>query len=369
MSTRTRTTARLVLVLLLALGPLAATGPAHAERERPGKPEVSLSRQEAGAGASVTVRGKGWRPKTLLTLLVCGQNAIGGTNTCSNDEGRAVTTGKDGTFRKRIPVTEPPKPCPCVVRATTVTGAHASADAAIKVAGHPVKPLPRDETGGRLTVLAARLDGDSGILNWFGAPEQRKLVLTVGNLGSERAKDPVFEVGTSHGVFAPKWERQQWRGTVDPGRKERIELPVELSSGAHGEYTVAAKHGAKVLTEQPWDVGRPWGVTLFWVLVFVVVPAAVFRLGMVAVDRVRPRQRTGAAPSPPPSSSRSPSPAPARAHAALASVRQIGAGRHVRPRPGRTPGPAPEPSPAAGDNGLPWFTPDTHPPVPKQEGP
>lgn len=36
-------------------------------------------------------------------------------------------------------------------------------------------------------------------------------------------------------------------------------------------------------------VGRPWGVTLFWVLLCLVVPAAVFRIGMAVVDKVRPR--------------------------------------------------------------------------------
>lgn len=292
MSRHMRTVVRTALCALAAVLAVAVLpAPAHAQghTRQDGGPTVTLSKKEAGAGGSLTVRGKGWRPDTLLTLLVCGQNAIGGTNSCSNSEGRAVTTGKNGTFSRKIPVTEPPEPCPCVVRATTVTGAHASADAALKIAGHPVKPLPKDRGGGRLTVLAARLDGDSGVLNWFGAPEQRQLVLTVGNLGSEQAKDPVFEVGTAHGVFAPKWERQQWRGTVDPGKKQQVKLPVELSSGAHGDYTVAAKYGSRVLTEQPWDVSRPWGVTLFWVLLCVVVPAAVFRVGMAVVDRLRPR--------------------------------------------------------------------------------
>ncbi|WP_425329750.1 hypothetical protein [Streptomyces cacaoi] len=261
---------------------------------------ITVSRKEAGTGGSVTVRGTGWRPRTLLTLLICGQNAIGGTNTCANADGRAVTTGKDGTFRYRLPVAEPPKPCPCVVRATTVTGAYAADEAAFRVAGHPVAPLPKQRTPGRLTVLAARLEGESGLLNWFGAPQQRKLVLTVGNLGVDRASDPVFEVGTAHGVLAPDWERQQWRGDVDPGEKQRVELPVELATGAHGEYTVAAKYGDKVLTEQPWDVGRPWGVTLFWVLLCLVVPAVVFRLGMAVVDRARPRVTGPSSASPTP---------------------------------------------------------------------
>jgi hypothetical protein len=252
------------------------------------QPKLALSRKEAGAGAHVTARGAGWHPKTLLTLLICGQNAIGGTNSCANAEGRAVTTDANGGFSKQLTVAEPPRPCPCVVRATTVTGTYAAANAKLQVAGHPVKPLPKKRTGGRLSVLAARLEGSSGLLNWFGAPEQRTLVLTVGNLGADRARDPVFQVGTSHGVLAPEWERQQWRGAIDPGKKARVELPVELAVGSHGEYTVAAKLDRRVLTEQPWDVRRPWGVTLFWVLLCVVVPLLVFRAGMWVVNRARP---------------------------------------------------------------------------------
>ncbi|MFI7242946.1 neocarzinostatin apoprotein domain-containing protein [Streptomyces qinglanensis] len=288
------------LVCALVCCAVAAAGPAArgAVPPRPvaaavateEKPRITLSREEAGAGARLTVRGTGWRPDTLLTLLVCGQRAIGGTNACANAEGRAVTTDADGGFRKRIPVAEPPKPCPCVVRASTVTGAHAAANAAFRVAGHPVAPLPEKRTGGRISVLAARLEGDSGLLNWFGAPERRKLVLTVGNVGSDRTRDPVFEVGSAHGVLAPEWERQRWRGTIGPGRKARVELTVELAAGAHGAYTVAARRDGRVLTEQPWDVGRPWGVTLFWVLLCLVVPLLVFRSGMLLVDRVRPRR-------------------------------------------------------------------------------
>ncbi|MDJ1137394.1 hypothetical protein NMN56_036680 [Streptomyces iconiensis] len=332
---------------------MAASAAAPAAALAVARPTITLSKGEAGTGGSVTVRGKGWRSDTLLTLLVCGQNAIGGTNACANAEGRAVTTGKDGTFTKKIPVTEPPKPCPCVVRATTVTGAHASADAKFQVAGHPVKPLPKERTGGRLSVLAARLEGDSGLLNWFGAPEQRQLVLTVGNLGADRAKDPVFEIGTAHGVLAPEWERQQWRGTVDPGKKAQVKLPVELSSGAHGDYTVAAKYGEKVLTEQPWDVGRPWGVTLFWILLFAVVPLAVFRLGMAVVERARPRSPGEIV------SDRRAWKERLRSRLPQQQVREPShaARRRARP-PAASPAPAPAP-PSETTSTLPWFTPDT----------
>ncbi|MZF85246.1 hypothetical protein [Streptomyces sp. SID5643] len=287
-------------VLLVLLLVLAGAGPAGAAE----RPVVELSASQAGAGGSVTVSGSGWRPRALLTLLVCGQaepkrGVTGGTNSCANADGRAVTTDAEGRFRRELPVVEPPVPCPCVVHVATVTGAAAEADAALQVAGHAVEPLPADAAGGRLSLLAdTRLRGSGGLLTWFGSPPARTLVVTVGNVGTSPVRDPVFQVGTAHGVFAPEWQDQRWRGTIRPGGKARVELPVELAPGAHGDYTVTLKYGGKVLAEHPWGVGRPWGVTLFWILVLLVVPAALFRAALAVVDRVHPR-RPGHAARPP----------------------------------------------------------------------
>ncbi|MYY85924.1 MULTISPECIES: hypothetical protein [Streptomyces] len=292
--------AALVLLGLTLVPQATATATASAAADKltePTKPTVELSASQAGKGGSVTVKGAGWRSGALLMMLVCGQSApgkgvVGGTNSCANSEGRAVTTDDDGAFSRKLPVAEPPEPCPCVVHVATVTGEKQQVDAVLKVAGHPVKPLPAQANGGRLSVLTdTALEGAGGVLTWFGAPPQRTLEFTVGNVGSAPVKDPVFQVGTSHGVFAPQWEEQQWRGTIAPGEKARIKLPVELSAGAHGDYLVSLKFGGKVLAEQPWGVGRPWGVTLFWILLCVVVPAAVFRVGMAVVDRLRPNRR------------------------------------------------------------------------------
>ncbi|MEU2716233.1 hypothetical protein [Streptomyces sp. NPDC007205] len=309
-------------------------------------PVVTLSASQGGAGGAVTVSGSGWRSHTLLMLLVCGQatpsrGVIGGTNSCANGDGRAVTTDARGRFSRKLPVAEPPVPCPCVVHVATVTGAEAQADAVLRVAGHPVAPLPADQAGGRLAVLSdTRLTGSSGPLTWFGAPPSRTLVFTVGNTGTSPIKDPVFQVGSAHGVFAPQWDDRQWHGTLAPGRRAEVRLPVELSAGAHGDYTVSLKYDGKVLAEQPWGVGRPWGVTLFWILLCLVVPAALFRIGMAVVNRVRPRR---------PGGSRS-------------------GGHRLLPRPApwlslplslprfRSPEPPPPTNPT-----LPWFTPDSVP--------
>jgi len=327
-----------VVVPALLLLASVSVGPVQAAEQ----PVVKLSKSQAGTGGSVTVTGSGWRAKALLMILICGQavpsrGVPGGTNSCANADGRAVTTDAEGRFSRKLPVAEPPVPCPCVVHVATVTGAKAEADAIFQVAGHAVEPLPAETSGGRLSVLTdTRLDGSSGLLTWFGAPPARTLVFTVGNVGTSAVKDPVFQVGTSHGVFAPQWEEQQWRGTIEPGRKARVELPVELAGGAHGDYTVSLKYGGKVLAEQPWGVGRPWGVTLFWVLVCLVVPAALFRVGMAVVDRVRPR-RPGR-----------PQRAPARLRLPELTLRL----------PGLRTGPAEQPPPSST---LPWFTPDSDP--------
>ncbi|MGW2952919.1 hypothetical protein [Streptomyces eurythermus] len=337
------------LLLALAVPPgqaTAADGPA-----------VRLSAARAGAGGSLTVSGTGWRPRTLLMLLVCGRatparGVIGGTNSCANGDGRAVTTDADGAFARRLPVAEPPVPCPCVVHVATVNGARAEADAVLEVAGHPVAPLPAERSGGRLAVLSdTRLTGSSGLLTWFGAPPGRTLVFTVGNTGTGPVRNPVFQVGTAHGVFAPEWDERQWHGTLAPGKKARIKLPVELSAGAHGDYTVTLRYAGRVLAEQPWGVARPWGVTLFWVLLCLVVPAALFRAGMAVVDRLRPpgpggRPRQAAPHSGP------------RPRVRLPCRRTTG-GRGIPRAPDDVPAPAP--GPAAGTAGLPWFTPDSAP--------
>ncbi|MEU6773404.1 hypothetical protein [Streptomyces sp. NPDC046759] len=345
--------AALVAVLALLLVPVG--GPASAA----GGPGVKLSATQAGAGGSVTVSGTGWRPHTLLMLLVCGRatpsrGVIGGTNSCANGDGRAVTTGAQGVFSRKLPVAEPPVPCPCVVHVATVTGAQAEADAVLQVAGHPVAPLPAERSGGRLAVLSdTRLTGSSGPLTWFGAPPSRTLVFTVGNTGTSTIEDPVFQVGSAHGVFAPQWDDRQWHGRLAPGRKAEVRLPVELSAGAHGDYTVSLKYDGRVLAEQPWGVGRPWGVTLFWILLCLVVPAALFRIGMAVVDRVRPRRsggshRTGPPSLPRPAALRLPRPAALR----LPRPAALRLPRLPRSR-------TPEPPPA--NPTLPWFAPHSGP--------
>ena len=286
-------TAALTTGLLLAvLSPFSPAATASTSAAAEEAPKVSVAQKQGGEGSAVDVSGTGWRPKSVVTLLLCGQNALAGTEDCASAEGRAATADAKGEFRLKLPVAEPPEACPCVVRAVAVTGEHAAAQAAFKVDGHPVKALPKDRTGGeRLSVLDARLEGSDGVGNWFGSPPKRQLVLTVANQGSDPSRNPVFQVGTAQGVLAPDWADQQWRGTLAPGEQKQVKLDVELAAGAYGDYRVGVQYGQTVLAEQPWEVGRPWGLTLFWLLLLILVPLALFRVGQVVIARTRPHAR------------------------------------------------------------------------------
>lgn len=347
-SVRGRLAALLAAGLAVCALTLLPAAPAAAAEDGP---TVALSLQEAATGTEITVTGTGWRARTLVMLLVCGQNMIGGTNSCANADGAAVPVADDGRFTARLPVVAPPKPCPCIVNVTSVNGDQSTVATPLKITDHPVADLPAESGTARLALLTGvRLEGEDGVLTWFGAPPGRTFKVTVGNLGSAPVKDPVFQLGTAHGVFAPLWEEVRWKGTIPPGGKAEIALDVALTAGAHGDYTISLKYGESVLATQPWGVDRPYGVLLFRGLLLLVIPAAVFRIGMAVVDRVRPRAASAAG--------RHRGARPAEAATAvtarlpgLAALRGTGPGRSDRPA---------EP-PRTTTAVLPWFTPDSAP--------
>ncbi|MFD5148532.1 hypothetical protein [Streptomyces sp. NPDC058401] len=332
---------------------LFAAAPAAAD-DGP-EPAVALSLKEAAKGTELAVTGTGWRAKTMVMLLVCGQNMIGGTNSCANADGVAVSVADDGHFSAQLPVVAPPKPCPCVVNVTSVNGDQSTVAAPLKITDHPVADLPAESGTARLALLTGvRLKGEDGVLTWFGAPPGRKFTVTVGNLGSAAVKDPVFQLGTAHGVFAPTWEEVRWKGTIPPGGKAEVALDATLPAGAHGDYTLSLKYGETVLATQPWGVARPYGVLLFWGLLLLVIPAGIFRIGMAVVDKARPRaglssnggRHRGHRPQSDP------------AAAVTARLPRIPAVRGPARGPVRVP---PAEPPQTTTAALPWFTPDSAP--------
>ena len=269
-----------LLVLVLSLA-----APATAARAA-GPGTVAANPGSAPPGGTTTVTGSGWPPGTLLTVLLCGQNAISGTDSCAETSERAVAPAANGTFTVRLPVVAPPKPCPCVIHIASVTGTDLVLDTPFPVLGVadvPIAPQPA-----KLLALTAELDGADGPMSWFGAPAHRELRVLVANFGSSAVTDPVFRLGVSHGVFAPAWQQVQWTGTIGPGARQEVAVPVDYAFAAHGRYTAELDYAGRQLATRQNALPRPWGVALFWALLYLVVPVALFRLGLYLLARRHP---------------------------------------------------------------------------------
>ncbi|MEZ0065283.1 hypothetical protein ABIA32_001279 [Streptacidiphilus sp. MAP12-20] len=281
-----KTLRALLTALLLTLSVLALpAATAHAA----GGPVAAPLPDAAKPGATTTVAGSGWPAHALLTVLLCGQNAVAGTDDCANASGRAVTTDAAGRFVQQLAVQTPPQPCPCVIHVSTVTGAQLSLDTAFDVIGAPTKPIPQDAAGnGQLVLLSASLSGDNGMLNIFGAPPNRTFKAIVANMGGSPLANPEFELGTWHSVFAPDWSAAPWQGVLQPGQKAEIDLPVQFASGANGRYYVALRYQGRTLATESEDLPVAWGVDVFWALLGIVVAVGLFRAGLAVLDKVRP---------------------------------------------------------------------------------
>lgn len=336
----------LVLALPVALpaAPARAAGPSAAVTASPGT---------AAPGSTTTVTGTGWPAHTLLTVLLCGQDAVDGTDDCANGTGRALTTTAAGGFTVQLPVVKPPQPCPCVIHATTVTGANTTVNTAFPVIG--VASVPVKQSPGTLLPLTATVSGGGSLMTWFGAPPHRTFKAVIANVGNSAITDPVFRTGIWHSVFAPDWQEFQWSGVIAPGGRQEIDIPLDFAAGAHGGYSVELQYNGTELTTQQVTLPHPWGVTLFWLLLCVVVPVGLFRIGLAVVDRVRPDPAPsssgplspGPPPGPPP-----PYTAPGQEYDTLV----------LPPMPAHPPRP-PRTEPLAPT--LPWFAPGYGPALPR----
>lgn len=103
---------RLAAAFLVALGASAVA--AHAEPST--DPVVSLDRNEIAPGDRVRITMDGFKA-SVVTVSVCGNNALRGTGDCNMGASQSVQLD-DGEAPTAfiLPLEPPPVPCPCVVR-------------------------------------------------------------------------------------------------------------------------------------------------------------------------------------------------------------------------------------------------------------
>ncbi len=235
------------------------------------------------------VTGVAWAPGSMVNIAVCGQNGLAGTRACAVASSMNVPVATAGEFAVSVRVELPPVPCPCVIRVVTVTGGRAlDRSIPVEIEGAPFAAMQNSgKSPGRLTFIKSEMTGKDNIFTWFGSPVSRRFEIEVGNMGESPIVNPVFRIGTFEGVYAPTWEDKTWTGTILPGQRVNVSLPIELKPRQHGEFRYRVTYDGRVVDEIGLKVGRPWGVYLFGGLLLIVVPMTVWRLGSSLVRAIR----------------------------------------------------------------------------------
>jgi len=188
---------------------LAAQAVASSTTLRP--PEIGVTPPTSPIGSTVRVNLNNW-PDRFVTVTVCGDNAIRGSQDC-DQVGSNVVQMADGEGSGLV-VVNPPVPCPCVVRGATASNGLVLT-APLEIPGFAVAPLAQVQPDGTVReaappdgstsswwwVLAVVALGVVGLLAWWqrrqGATPEPSSVATVGFPTMSRAFPEGFRWGTA----------------------------------------------------------------------------------------------------------------------------------------------------------------------------
>ena len=229
----------------------------------------------------------GW-PAGTLTVGVCGNGARRGSQDCAVTGDEAVAARGAGPVDVDLVVAAPPVPCPCVVRATSVSG-DLVRSAPLTVIGVPSGPALT--AGG--PAPASRLDVEATISRppaaWLGAslaafagPAPRTLTLVLRNNGAVPLTGlrVVAQVGREGGSGSPLPPIAV--PVIAARARVVLRTRADLAAPAVGVYEV---HGTIYGLAAPVEFragtsNEPWAIELL-------VPV----LLLVAAQRVRRRER------------------------------------------------------------------------------
>jgi hypothetical protein len=255
-------------------------------------PTLTLSTSAVKPGDTVRVDGTGWQPSTNVKLEICGNQALDGTVDCDQPSSRIVRTFTTGPMVGELRVGVPPKPCPCVVRATELNG-RTSVTAPLVIEGVPTAPpkseAPLDQGGPTLRIADATVEGSTSITSLVGGAAARTLVLRVRNTADFAVPDVLATASWSKGGGSGHVILSKRIAEIPAGATRTVRLPFDLDALSFGTYTVSGSVGlvgnrvrfATETSQYPWIL---IGVLLLLVL-------AIVALVVRAVRRRRARRR------------------------------------------------------------------------------
>jgi hypothetical protein len=200
----------------------------------------------------VLVTGTNWPSQAAVTASVCGNNFLQGSVDCASGGAGQAVSRVDGTVSIEVEITNPPKPCPCVIRMATQADT-TGVSVPFEIIGAPTAPPQINLTSRQLDV-EPRVTGTGPIAAFFGGAAERELVLRITNTGSAplaglplvltigKGQDPTDPILTAEG-FAPTLP------DLAVGEVVEVQLPVTIEAPALGRYTIKGQFsGLEVLS-------------------------------------------------------------------------------------------------------------------------
>ena len=249
---------------------VAATGPllvqtAYASASTP---VIFISPTSTAVGGTVSVHGMGLQPEQDVSVAICGDAGLEGSQGCDLRGQATLMTDQTGYFAVQLVVSAPPVPCPCVVEVDTTS---ASLHTALAIAGVPVGSVRPAAValGPDLHITRARIEGGGGWQSWFGWPSRRTLVVTVADRGGGKAPSPTMNLELSSWESSGQTIATPMLSTVPAGASRTYHLPLNLGSFAVGEYTLRGTvyAGADSASFRAGVFAVPWGLFIIAALI------------------------------------------------------------------------------------------------------
>jgi hypothetical protein len=244
--------------VLLVLG--ASLAPAQSQEIT--DPTVEVDRTGTAEGEEVLVRGEGWPKGATLIVELCGHGGLDGSVDCDVPHQRTAGVGAGGTFASALTVGLPPKPCPCVVKATD-QGTHISATASIAVAGLATVPITEDSEPVRsIEISSMEVTGGGTIAELFGAGGRRVLELTLVNTGGVAVDAPDLSVAWGTGSRPDGFVDPPETKRLEPGDTQTLTIGLERPPLTIGRQTAVVElHGVgEPVVTRASTTGHPWGL-------------------------------------------------------------------------------------------------------------
>lgn len=212
---------------------------------QPRGPAIAVAPMAGSQGSVVMVRLDGW-PAGVVVVETCGNDAADPTTDCNLAGSRTVNIDTSGVGQ--VPLdSDPPTPCPCVVRVATQAG-DVERTLPITLDGGSTTPTPPPSGAPRAIdlVVSARITEPerSWVDSWLvalGASGPQVLEVTLENRGPVPmdALEASTTVGRGEGSGQPRSLPSV--GVLAAGGSRVLVVPLDLPAPAVGAYEVAGR--------------------------------------------------------------------------------------------------------------------------------